>query len=168
MLADQLKLLPNKLLLEGHTDARPFSVEGSYSNWELSTDRANTARRLFQESGVSQSQINQVRGFADRRLRNAKDPDDASNRRVSVIVQYMELPPAEAGPGKKGEAKPGDAKKGEVKPSAAEQKAPPPPSPVAAGKPPAPPAQAASSSGKSAAPPPAPANSTKAPVPVHK
>jgi len=100
MLAGQLKLLPNKLLVEGHTDAKPYSSETGYTNWELSADRANMARRVMQDGGVTQDQIAQVRGFADRRLRNAKDPMDPGNRRVSVIAQYAEAPAA-------GAAKPG-------------------------------------------------------------
>lgn len=94
LLASQLKLLPNKLLIEGHTDARPYGPEADYTNWELSADRANTARRVVQEGGVSMEQIAQVRGFADRHLRNAKDPFDPANRRVSVIVQYADAPEA--------------------------------------------------------------------------
>lgn len=107
MLADQLKLLPNRLLIEGHTDAKPYSAETDYTNWELSADRANTARRLVQGCGVSSEQIAQVRGFADRHLRNVKDPLDPANRRVSVIVQYADAPAASVGkpgsdPGPKG------------------------------------------------------------------
>jgi chemotaxis protein MotB len=101
LLAGQLKLLPNRLLVEGHTDAKPYSSDTGYTNWELSADRANTARRLMQDSGVTQAQIAQVRGFADRHLRNAKDPLDPANRRVSVIVQYADAPAA--APGKPGE-----------------------------------------------------------------
>jgi chemotaxis protein MotB len=100
MLAGQLKLLPNKLLVEGHTDAKPYGSETGYTNWELSADRANMARRVMQDGGVTQDQIAQVRGFADRHLRNAQDPMDPANRRVSVIVQYAEAPAA-------GAAKPG-------------------------------------------------------------
>jgi chemotaxis protein MotB len=107
-LAGQLKLLPNKLLVEGHTDAKPYSSETGYTNWELSADRANMARRVMQDGGVIQDQIAQVRGFADRHLRSTKDPMDPSNRRVSVIVQYAEAPAASeakagAEPDKKGE-----------------------------------------------------------------
>jgi hypothetical protein len=92
MLASQLKLLPNQLLLEGHTDAKPYASDTGYSNWELSADRANTARRLFQECGIPVDKIAQVRGFADRQLRNKADPDDPANRRISVIVQYLPAP----------------------------------------------------------------------------
>jgi len=65
MLAQQLKPLPNHLLLEGHTDAQPYSSDNGYTNWELSADRANAARRLLQQDGVGQKQISQVRGYAD-------------------------------------------------------------------------------------------------------
>ena len=102
MLAGQLKLLPNKLLVEGHTDAKPYGSETGYSNWELSADRANMARRLMQDSGVTQDQIAQVRGFADRHLRDAKAPLNPGNRRVSVIVQYVEATAAGAEPGQAG------------------------------------------------------------------
>jgi chemotaxis protein MotB len=97
MLAGQLKPLPNKLLLEGHTDAQPYSAENGYTNWELSADRANSARRLLQADGVGKDQISQVRGYADQLLRVKNDPMDPSNRRVSLIVQWANgstLPPA--------------------------------------------------------------------------
>ena len=98
MLAGQLKPLPNKLLLEGHTDAQPYSVENGYTNWELSADRANSARRLLQADGVGKDQISQVRGYADQLLRVKNDPMDPSNRRISLIVQWAngETPPAAA------------------------------------------------------------------------
>ena len=88
-LAQELSKLPNKLSIEGHTDSKPYASSGNYSNWELSTDRANDARRLMQASGVGANQITQVRGFADQRLRKFDNPLDASNRRVSLIVQYI-------------------------------------------------------------------------------
>ena len=89
MLAGQLKGLPNKIALEGHTDANPYSGTRNYGNWELSTDRSNAARRLMEENGLTGDQISEVRGYADRRLRNAKDALDPSNRRISLIVQYL-------------------------------------------------------------------------------
>ena len=57
-----------------------------YSNWELSSDRANTARRILEENGVRQDQVLQVRGFADRNLKHPDQPMDAANRRVSILV----------------------------------------------------------------------------------
>jgi chemotaxis protein MotB len=89
LLANELGQVPNKISVEGHTDAKPYSGKGSFSNWELSSDRANAARRLMQQSGVRADQVSQVRGFADQRLRNPRDPMEASNRRISIIVQYL-------------------------------------------------------------------------------
>lgn len=89
LLATELGQVPNKISVEGHTDAKPYSGKGNYSNWELSSDRANAARRLMQQSGIRADQISQVRGFADQRLRNPTDPMEASNRRISIIVQYL-------------------------------------------------------------------------------
>ncbi len=89
LLAAELGKLPNHISVEGHTDAKPFVGKGNYSNWELSADRANSARRLMQQSRLRGDQVSQVRGFADQRLRNIKDPLDASNRRISIIVQYI-------------------------------------------------------------------------------
>ena len=90
LLAQQLGKLPNQVSIEGHTDAEPYSGKSDYSNWELSTDRANAARRLMQSNGVRQSQVSQVRGYADQMLRKPDDALDPSNRRISVIVQYLD------------------------------------------------------------------------------
>jgi chemotaxis protein MotB len=92
MLAHELGKLPNQLLIEGHTDARPFNGNGSYTNWELSADRANSARRLMEQNGLRSEQIIQVRGFAAQQLRKPDEPDNASNRRVSIIVRYRQPP----------------------------------------------------------------------------
>lgn len=91
-LATELGRLPNTLLIEGHTDATGFSSQTEYTNWELSTDRANAARRFMEGHGLRPSQVKQVRGFADQNLRDPEKPEDASNRRVSVIVQYLNAP----------------------------------------------------------------------------
>ncbi|MGB8010012.1 MAG: flagellar motor protein MotB [Terriglobales bacterium] len=96
LLAAELGNVPNHISVEGHTDAKPFTGTGSYSNWELSADRANAARRLMQQSGLRDDQVSQVRGFADQRLRNLKDPLDPSNRRISIIVQYLNTSPDKA------------------------------------------------------------------------
>lgn len=88
-LAQELGKLPNKISIEGHTDSNPYAPSASYGNWELSADRANAARRLMQENGVRGDQVTQVRGFADQRLRKPEAPLDPSNRRISLIVQYV-------------------------------------------------------------------------------
>lgn len=87
LLASELKTLPNSLLIEGHTDATQYSSDANYSNWELSADRANAARRLLQADGVRSDQVTQVRGYADQLLRIKNDPLDPSNRRISILVK---------------------------------------------------------------------------------
>lgn len=85
LLASELARFPNKIIIEGHTDRRPYFNPG-YSNWELSVERANAARRVLEENGVSKDQILEIRGLADRRLKHPAKPFDHSNRRVSFIV----------------------------------------------------------------------------------
>jgi len=87
-LAQELGQLPNKLSIEGHTDSQPYTSP-TYGNWELSTDRANAARRVMQANGIRPDQVTQVRGFADQRLRKPDAPLDPCNRRISLIVQYI-------------------------------------------------------------------------------
>ncbi len=91
-LAQELGGMPNHLLIEGHTDSKPFAGDGTYTNWELASDRANAARRMMESSGVRPEQVAQVRGFAARQLRHPENPEHASNRRISVIVQYLAPP----------------------------------------------------------------------------
>jgi chemotaxis protein MotB len=92
VLAREIGGLPNSLVIEGHTDAKPFRnarpAEG-YSNWELAADRANAARRLLHLYGLRTEQVVEVRGFADQRPFNEKDRFDARNRRVSVVVRFV-------------------------------------------------------------------------------
>jgi chemotaxis protein MotB len=104
LLAQELGKLPNHIAIEGHTDSKPYPAGAVYTNWELSADRANAARRLMQNNGIRADQITQVRGFADQRLRKTDAPLDPSNRRISLIVQYMEKTSvdAAAAPGKEG------------------------------------------------------------------
>jgi chemotaxis protein MotB len=97
LLAAELGKLPNKISIEGHTDSKPYSGKKNYGNWELSTDRANSARRLMQEEGLGVKQVAQVRGFADQLLRVPENPDDPSNRRISLIVQYLDNADKETG-----------------------------------------------------------------------
>src|SRR5262249_28447656 len=93
LLAAEVTRIPNKVVIEGHTDARPFrngQPTSGYGNWELSTDRAHAARRLMIESGLPEGQVMEVRGFADRRLLMANEPDAARNRRISIVVRFRE------------------------------------------------------------------------------
>jgi len=107
----QLGSLPNNLAIEGHTDSKAYSEGRNYGNWELSADRANTARRVLQQTGIRPDQVTQVRGFADQMLRNKENPLDPSNRRVSVIVRYQDKTPGDPADAK-GE---GEKAKGETK-----------------------------------------------------
>jgi chemotaxis protein MotB len=87
LLGRELKTLPNHLLIEGHTDATQYSSGAEYTNWELSADRANAARRLMQADGVRSDQVTQVRGYADQLLRVQSNPYDPSNRRITILVK---------------------------------------------------------------------------------
>jgi chemotaxis protein MotB len=132
LLAKELGALPNKISLEGHTDSVPYPGKNGYSNWELSADRANTARRIIQENGVREDQVSQVRGYADQHLRDPKHPEDSSNRRISMIVQYVmkDLDDDEKKPGAEGEGakhEGGEPPKGEKKPEQAAEKHEPEP-----------------------------------------
>ncbi len=121
MLAKELGKLPNTISIEGHTDSKPFVGRGNYSNWELSADRANAARRMVQENGVGPRQVTQVRGYADQRLRKANAPEDSSNRRISVVVQYLDKGP-EPDPKEPPKAGAKDEKKSEKTPEKASGK----------------------------------------------
>jgi chemotaxis protein MotB len=92
ILSVEVGKLPNPISIEGHTDSKPYSDSKIYGNWELSTDRANTARRMMESSGIRGDQVVQVRGYADHNLRKPLQPNDASNRRITVIIQYMVNP----------------------------------------------------------------------------
>jgi chemotaxis protein MotB len=122
-LAQELGKLPNTISIEGHTDAKPFSSGNkSYTNWELSSDRAHAARRVMEANGLRPNQITQIRGYADQRLRNPKDPEDASNRRISLIVQYIPKEEEDDDPPKTPAGKPGAKAAPPAKPSAPAKK----------------------------------------------
>lgn len=88
-IAREVGTLPNNVIIEGHTDSRPYSTVNGYTNFELSADRANSARRVLATNGLRVGQITQVRGYADSRLRNKENPFDTSNRRISIIIQFQ-------------------------------------------------------------------------------
>jgi chemotaxis protein MotB len=89
LIGRELATLPNRIAIEGHTDARPYaSGEAGYSNWELSADRANAARRAIAPT-LRSGQIDKVAGLADTRLRVPADPYHYSNRRISILVEAV-------------------------------------------------------------------------------
>ena len=85
-LAKTLGSVNNKLSITGHTDATPFNGRPGYTNWELSADRANTARRLLVRAGLSSSRIEEVSGKADSEPLIPDDPSAAQNRRISITI----------------------------------------------------------------------------------
>jgi chemotaxis protein MotB len=131
-LAGELGKLPNKLAMEGHTDSKPYNAGNNYSNWELSSDRANAARRLMQQNGIREDQVTQVRGFADQKLRKPETPMDASNRRISLIVLYVPKKPGapEAAEGADSAKEKGKDSKGEKEAAKPETGGGKPPAPV--------------------------------------
>ena len=86
LLAAELGKMPNLVVIEGHTDSKPFGRD-AYTNWELSADRANSARFVMQSSGLRGNQVAQVRGFADQQPFKKDDPENPANRRITIIVQ---------------------------------------------------------------------------------
>jgi chemotaxis protein MotB len=87
------------IVVEGHTDSAPFGSAG-YSNWELSSDRAQAARRALTSAGIPSARIQHIRGYADRHLRSPDEPLDPSNRRTSILLPFSadmpDLQPAPA------------------------------------------------------------------------
>ncbi|MDE3156424.1 MAG: OmpA family protein, partial [Acidobacteriota bacterium] len=88
-IARELAHLPNGVVIEGYTDSRQYSKGDAYTNWDLSADRANAARRVMERNGVRADQIREVRGYGDTHLRVPADPLDPRNRRVSILVRYI-------------------------------------------------------------------------------
>jgi chemotaxis protein MotB len=86
MLGRELGTLPFPVKIEGHTDAYPFRGQGIYTNWELSTDRANAARRIMRENGLRSTQVTEVTGLAERMPRDAKNPYAPENRRITITM----------------------------------------------------------------------------------
>ena len=80
------------VVIEGHTDSLAYAG-GGYSNWELSTDRANAARRILEEVGLGGDRIEEIRGYAAERPRFPAHPEDPRNRRVSVLLRDPAAPP---------------------------------------------------------------------------
>ncbi|MBU4315816.1 MAG: OmpA family protein [Proteobacteria bacterium] len=96
-IASVISKLHNQIIIEGHTDARPYDGEG-YSNWELSSDRANAARRLLEDNGVPDTQITEIRGLADKFLKHKDKPFDFSNRRVNILLLIPKIDPKQMTP----------------------------------------------------------------------
>jgi chemotaxis protein MotB len=118
LVGENIKDLPNRIAVEGHTDASPLKV-GRITNWELSTDRASSARRELESNGIDPTRIARVVGYADTELLYKDKPDDPRNRRISIILLQSKVQMPEK-PLKKPEPEP------EVKETTATSPPPPP------------------------------------------
>jgi chemotaxis protein MotB len=85
-LAQFIQQVPNKVSISGHTDVTPYASINGYTNWELSADRANAARRALVAGGLSDDRIALVVGLGSAVLFDKKDPTDPINRRISIVV----------------------------------------------------------------------------------
>ncbi len=92
LVGTELASLSHPIVLEGHTDAALFGSGATYTNWELSADRANAARRVLETAGLGEGRLVEVRGYADKRLRVPYDPTSPANRRISLLLPFTDIP----------------------------------------------------------------------------
>ena len=85
-LTPYLSSVPNRISITGHTDIRPYPGQGGYSNWELSADRANAARRALVNAGMPDEKIARVVGLSSSVLFDRQDPQSPINRRISIVI----------------------------------------------------------------------------------
>ncbi|HEC98505.1 MAG TPA: chemotaxis protein [Nitrospirae bacterium] len=88
VLADNINNIKNKLFIEGHTDSYSYSSNSNYTNWELSADRANAARRDLERLGIAPARIVRVVGYADTDPLFTDSPLDPKNRRISIVILF--------------------------------------------------------------------------------
>jgi chemotaxis protein MotB len=97
-IANRLQTIPNKISIEGHTDA-VATVSQELTNWELSTARASAGRRFLSRQGLDDSRLTMVAGFAATRPLPDTDPMDPINRRISIMIWDESADPLQARPG---------------------------------------------------------------------
>jgi chemotaxis protein MotB len=85
VVSENIKNVPNRIAVEGHTDAAPFKG-GAKTNWELSTARASAALKVLEEDRIDSSRVARVVGYADQELLVPDNPQDPRNRRISIIL----------------------------------------------------------------------------------
>ena len=101
LVAEIIKKMPQNIAISGYTDAVPMGGDGSYTNWELSSDRANSARRGLLRLGVPENRIARVVGKAATDPLLPDNPTDAKNRRLSIVLMRgtgEQAPPTPRGP----------------------------------------------------------------------
>jgi chemotaxis protein MotB len=115
-IAQELGKLPNHVVIGGHTDAQQYATQ-AYTNWELSSERANAARRVLEASGLRPAQVRRTTGYADTLPLEGKEPKDPQNRRISIVVlssatEQAETQRQKSKGSRKGEKNEGGAKEG--------------------------------------------------------
>jgi chemotaxis protein MotB len=86
LIGQELAKIPHRVIIEGHTDNIRYASDATYTNWELSVDRANIARQWMEEMGLDPNKVSEVRGFAYTQPKVAGEPGDPRNRRIAIIV----------------------------------------------------------------------------------
>lgn len=171
-LAPYLDSVPNRISLTGHTDVRPYPSNNGYTNWELSADRANAARRALVAGGLPDEKISRVVGLSSSVLFNKAEPQSPINRRISIVVMTKQAeqaalatdvasaePPAESTP-----AAPAGAPEAAPTPAPAPAPAAPTAAPAASTTPTAQPTSAPAASGTPVARPTAAPAANAAPI----
>lgn len=118
-MADTIKAVPNKVSISGHTDATPFVGNNGFGNWELSSGRANAARRALVAGGYPDQQVARVVGYASSALYDKEHPQNPINRRIDIVVMTKKAQQRIEGAQNSGEA-----------PQTPDAPGPPAPSPV--------------------------------------
>ena len=85
-LSEYLNHVPNRISITGHTDTTAYSMRTGYSNWELSADRANAARRTLISGGMAEDKVTRVVGLSSSVLFDKANPQNPINRRISIVV----------------------------------------------------------------------------------
>lgn len=93
--ADVISKLPNQIEITGHTDSKQFAPGSTYTNWDLSTDRANASRRVLMGHGIDEKRVSQVTGKADKEPFIEDNPADPANRRISIVLKHLTTHDAE-------------------------------------------------------------------------
>ncbi len=92
LVAQVIAQMPQQVEIAGHTDATPFTGSSGYSNWELSADRANAARRVLLQLGVKETRFSRVVGMAATAPLFPKEPKAPGNRRLTVLLLRAQAP----------------------------------------------------------------------------
>lgn len=93
VIGDNIRAMPNPVSVEGHTDSLAFRSSATRGNWELSTERALSAKKQLEGFGLDPTRLTRVAGYADTIPFIKEDPEDPRNRRISIILLFPQAPP---------------------------------------------------------------------------